>query len=438
MSSLFEDLASALARPDAVVLLGAGVSVAATDRNQLASWTGLLRHGVDYCLKVAATPQNWGETLRNQIDSGDPYSLVLAADDISHRLGYPTGGDYREWLRSTVGCLEVVNPALIDTVVSLGTQIATTNYDSLVEKRTQLPPVTWRDSYRVQRVLRGDDEAVLHLHGHWETPESVVLGIRSYDDMLRDESAQLALRNLIWLRTLVFIGFGSGLGDPNFAELLKWSRPILAQSGYRHYRLVLESEVGTAKQQHAAEERVSMLPYGNTHEDLPAFLRTLAQNARPHAVKSSASVVSRSDFQGRLADIRARQASLAPADFLRELSQVALELWKGGYKRTAWTTLDHSFSEHASTLDRNSRLQIGIGLANMMSDDGVPDRAHSVLQRLLEDANRLSDGEVTKTAFSNCRSKCLRICLGITTRLFRSSEPSIVQTTEAGISCGQG
>ena len=121
MGSLVEDLASALARPDALVLLGAGVSVAATDGSPVASWAGLLRHGVDHCLKVVSSlPLNWCQTLRSQIDSGDPFSLVQAATDISHRLGYPTGGDYREWLRTTVGCLELVNPALVDAVLALG------------------------------------------------------------------------------------------------------------------------------------------------------------------------------------------------------------------------------------------------------------------------------------------------------------------------------
>jgi hypothetical protein len=354
---------------------------------------------------VSRLPRNWDETLRTQIDSGDPYSLVLAADDISHRLGYPTGGDYREWLRITVGGLKVVEPAVIDAVLALRRQIATTNYDSLIENRSQLLPVTWLDRYRVQRVLRGDDDqTVLHLHGHWEKPESVILGVRSYDEVLRDEPTQLALRHLIWARTLVFIGFGAGLADPNFAALLKWSRPILAESGYRHHRLVLESEVEAAKRQHE-EERVSVIPYGSKYEDLPAFLQSLVQHRQPSAAKSTTTASLGSDFQSRLADVRARQASLAPAEYLRELSQVALDLWQGGYKRTAWTTLDGPFSKHAQTLDRNSRLQIGIELANMMSKDGAPDRAHSVLQKLLEDVNNLPDGDATKTAFSELQVK---------------------------------
>ena len=38
-------------------------------------------------------------------------------------------------------------------------------------------------------MLRGDEKAVLHLHGYWDEPESVVLGIRSYEAVLGDAAA---------------------------------------------------------------------------------------------------------------------------------------------------------------------------------------------------------------------------------------------------------
>ena len=44
--------------------------------------------------------------------------------------------------------------------------------------------MTWRNGAQVQQVLRGQRKAVLHLHGHWEDPASVVLGIRSYEAVL--------------------------------------------------------------------------------------------------------------------------------------------------------------------------------------------------------------------------------------------------------------
>jgi SIR2-like domain len=100
--------------------------------------------------------------------------------------------------------------------------VATTNYDGLVEEVTGWPVVTWRDGVRVQRVLRGDERAVVHLHGYWGDPVSVVLGVRSYEAVLGDAAAQGLQRAVAGMRSLLFVGFGAGLADPNFAALRAW------------------------------------------------------------------------------------------------------------------------------------------------------------------------------------------------------------------------
>ena len=63
----------------------------------------------------------------------------------------------------------------------------TTTYDSLIEEVTRLSPLTWRDSARAERLIRGDEHYILHINGHWSVPVSVALGIRSYESMLGDE-----------------------------------------------------------------------------------------------------------------------------------------------------------------------------------------------------------------------------------------------------------
>lgn len=62
---------------------------------------------------------------------------------------------------------------------TLGVKFATTNYDGIIEEVIGSPPVTWKEDAKVERVIRDDDQAVLHLHGYWDQPESVILGIRS-------------------------------------------------------------------------------------------------------------------------------------------------------------------------------------------------------------------------------------------------------------------
>ena len=83
----------------------------------------------------------------------------------------------------------------------------------------------------MERVLRREEKGVAHLHGYFRQPESVVLGSRSYDDVLRDEHAQAILRTLVLRDRLLFVGFGAGLSDPNFGNLLSWMARVLISAG---------------------------------------------------------------------------------------------------------------------------------------------------------------------------------------------------------------
>jgi hypothetical protein len=77
------------------------------------------------------------------------------------------------------------------------------------------------------------------------------------------------------MRTLLFVGCGEGLEDPNFGALLRWTRRVFAGSEYRHYRLALTNEVAAIQAKHPPEERIFVLPYGTQYSDLGGFLRSL-------------------------------------------------------------------------------------------------------------------------------------------------------------------
>ncbi|KYF75481.1 hypothetical protein BE17_33675 [Sorangium cellulosum] len=253
--------------------------MAATGGNPVASWTGLLRDGVSRCEHVVpGLPRGWASRVRQEIESGDIDDLLSAAEKISSKLN-PQSGEYRRWLRETIGALRVTDPSVIEALQALRVPIATTNYDGLIEDVTGLAAVTWRHGSEVERVLRGDDPGVVHLHGHWRESESVVLGIRSYDAVLGDAHAQTMLRALRATRTFLFVGFGAGLADPNFGALLRWSRGVFAGSDYRHFRLALAEDVARFQAEHQPEERVFVLPYGTTRTDLASFLRSLVPGA---------------------------------------------------------------------------------------------------------------------------------------------------------------
>jgi tetratricopeptide (TPR) repeat protein len=103
----------------------------------------------------------------------------------------------------------------------------------------------------------------------------VVLGVRSYEAVLGDAHA-VAMRNaLASTRTLVFVGCGAGLADPNFGALRRWLAVVFASSPYRHYRLCLKEELADLWREHGLDERIVPLAYGDGHDDLGPFLRML-------------------------------------------------------------------------------------------------------------------------------------------------------------------
>jgi hypothetical protein len=273
---LIKDLQAQIKAGQVVAIVGPGVSVGTTNGNQLASWTGLLEDGVQRCCELMrGLSSDWKERRLAEIHSGDMEELLSAAEIVSRKLGAPAGGEFRRWLRESVGSLEAQRGDVIQELEVSGVKIATTNYDGLIEELTSLPPITWMNAAKVERLIRGDDKGVLHLHGYWDEPESVVLGIRSYEMVMDDAHALNILRALQTVKTLLFVGFSSGLKDPNFGQLLRWTSTIFSQTEYRRFCLAKEDEVDALQKEHPPEERLFVLSFGRDDSDLAVFLRTL-------------------------------------------------------------------------------------------------------------------------------------------------------------------
>src|SRR6266404_4415909 len=275
---LINDLKQQIALGNAVIIVGAGVSIGASGNHPCASWTGLLHNGVDRCIAVRGLRKDLADMLHTQIDSGDLDLLLAAAEAVSSKLGAPGDIEYSTWLRETAGSLQPLHGETIEALRGLGCVLATTNYDGLIEKVTGLDPVTWMDRAQVSRVVRGDDEGVLHLHGFWKEPKSVVLGARSYEKVTSDPHAQAMLRALQTLKTLVFVGAGEGLSDPNFRALLEWTGEVFSQDEYRRFRLCLDGEVEALTMRHPREQRLFPVGIGSDHAALAGFLRSLGSN----------------------------------------------------------------------------------------------------------------------------------------------------------------
>lgn len=274
-----------------VIVVGAGVTLAAlqeTEYAEVASWRGLLLDGLRRCtaLRLLASTEVQGLTLVLQGER--PELWVTVAEVVARALGAPDGGEYRRWLRETVGCFApaVRDPSVPEALAALarrGALLATVNYDHVLSAETGLEPVLWTERSRVEQLLAGKGDGVLHLHGHWATPESVVLGTRSYEAVVGDKHAWAVLSALRMQRVFLFVGHGAGLADPNWGSFLRWTEAVHAQSETRHYRLARDSECAAVQAEHPPSQRIFAVPYGSSHADLAPFLRALVSATTPAA-----------------------------------------------------------------------------------------------------------------------------------------------------------
>ncbi len=268
-----DDLRNMIKDGQVVAVLGSGVSVATT--NRAPTWRGLIESGIVWCQACGASDE-WCQNVRSQLQlESDPDLLLSAAELVHDKLR--KNGEFPRWLRDTFENLQPEQRQIIELLAEQNMPLVTTNYDDLIEKVTSLKHVTWRDGRNMARVVQGDDRRVLHVHGHWDEPDSVVLGIRSYEAVKNHEYTQAVMRALGVLKSFLFIGCGDeGLADPNFGNFLTWLGTLetAASVERRHYRLVRKQDVFKPR------GRLFPLVYGQAFTDLPGYLeRLLRQTA---------------------------------------------------------------------------------------------------------------------------------------------------------------
>jgi GTP-binding protein EngB required for normal cell division len=211
--------------------------------------------------------------------------LLAGASKVSGTLRLQN--EWTRWLSDTIGSLKAEDPRVLDAVGCFDAPILTTNYDDLLERRLNLATITARDKAEQVSFARLDRrDSVLHVHGCWRQPDTVVLDIGDYARIVGDALAQAGLRTMGTAWSLVFIGCGDGLSDPNFEQFLGWMSQILGDSSHRHFRLERAGDVSARQAWHNARgHRIRVLPFGEDYGELPQFLETLS--SRPGSLEET-------------------------------------------------------------------------------------------------------------------------------------------------------
>ena len=288
MEAFTESIRKQFASNDAVVFIGSGISSYTTKEGVggqrgeegVATWKGLLKDGLKKCLDLQRTTQAnydyYKEKFSQKDCTTDDYleaaNLILSSFKMEKKAKQVD--IYKEWLKDTVGSLVPKNRDLIEYIGKLDCPIFTTNYDNLLEVILDRKPLTW-DQYESEGI--GDSFAnlkkyVVHVHGYFEQPESVVLSQSGYNDILNNEFAQSKLKALMETKTLLFIGFGSGMSDPNFFNLLTWKNRVSVKRSLPIYKIVrLKPDMKVPNE----FETIATIPFGTKDEELVSFIRNL-------------------------------------------------------------------------------------------------------------------------------------------------------------------
>lgn len=282
MVAAADQLRKAWKNGNLIPVVGAGVSKGAAD---LPDWSQLLTRGRDFVRnrpRLASQHQHICQILDAHLQSG---SLLIGFSALRDALLQDGPGAYDAFLESVFGRPVVTNTAVLNAIRSLGPRvIVTTNLDTLLTDYSAVSTpllATWQQPARILNLLRGDS-GVIHLHGVYTDPQSVILTESDYTRInLSPSDQQAVIRSLFYSGVLLFIGCSAdGVGDPHLRPILQ-QFASMAGSGpndvHPHFFL--------HKGQLSADDRVLLrsagitpVCYGDDFTQLPAWLESIPEH----------------------------------------------------------------------------------------------------------------------------------------------------------------
>jgi nucleoside phosphorylase len=275
---VLDRLQKALNDKNLVIIVGAGVTLSATADASgkplpRTTWTGLVRNGLDYILEGDYLDASNRRIRRayEALEDNDKAGLLDAANIMKDLLvqlrQYPT------WLESVFGSLhqDVRHPAIFDVLKALhekGAILLTTNYDDLLERFCNLRRIGRSNMDDILKFKCGDLDGVFHVHGSYQDPNEVVLDSVNYYQVMQSDEVQNILKTFLEFKTVLFVGCGSGLEDPNFDALLRWASERQKNISNRHCLLIRNGDT-------LNYSPLIRLKYGPDYQDLAPYLNTL-------------------------------------------------------------------------------------------------------------------------------------------------------------------
>jgi len=258
-----------------VIFVGSGLSITAcfdTSTRSVppsVSWEGLLKEGVKEAQREKIKDQKWADENLELLEKGQ---FVEVAEAVRTALE-DRPAVFESFLRNQFHQLSCKNARLRRALMyarERGAIFVTTNYDNLLEEMMGMMPLHRSSSDAAMKTFASDpagSRMVFHAHGHYTMPKDVVLGVRDYGQVLKDEKTQYLLKQALGHRKVLLLGCGpSGCQDPNVGVLLG----DLQRVGLNSQIVVCrQSETG------AFPKTVECVSYGEDYGAFVPFLESL-------------------------------------------------------------------------------------------------------------------------------------------------------------------
>lgn len=274
-----DDLSRRLGEGRVAFVCGTGVSMALAEPSNVITWKGLISDGLTHLVASDASLQPEADLLWKMLEQARPNAttFLTVANWVKSHFEEFRDGEYRAWLRAGVGSLKLRADAPT-FLTSTRSPLLTSNYDGLLGELCHRKPIEWTDKGHLDQYFDDPSQYVYHLHGHWDSPNSVVLSSADYQRLSQAPSIARVFEALGGSYTFVFLGYGAGIEDPNYSRFLDWFGLNFQETCRSAYALCRDAEIPTPGMSAAG---LRYMAYGEDYADLWGFLENLTPTPSP-------------------------------------------------------------------------------------------------------------------------------------------------------------
>jgi hypothetical protein len=260
-----------------IPFIGAGVSTATAN---VAGWESLIVQGLNYAKEKNLDTKGLIQKAQSELELK---KFLKASNHLKDLLNAP-GHPFINWLNEIFENLEIKDKELISNILDLCCPIIlTTNYDTLI---TSIDNITKRQIYiynendLILKAIKDKQDLIVHLHGIYKKPESIILSGKDYDELNNNEGYKFLLKKLFSDYHFLFIGCSKdGVMDNDFSTIFNFIKEWFPTSSNQHFILLHEKEI--IAQNHIkllTECNIDAISYGNGYELLSPFIKSINPN----------------------------------------------------------------------------------------------------------------------------------------------------------------